>query len=213
MTNQNEEFNPIKDSGSRTIFDSGANRDSKENNGRIDLMPEAVVADLCDYAPNNAYVKEREALLMRGTDDYGRCTDDFKYNGNTDALIRAMYEFIIGKEIFLDEYKKLAAELGCEIDVNAITAKQIVSATMIPLSVHFKNGTLKYGERNWEKGIPLHSYIDSSGRHYHKINAGFMDEPHHLAVLWNLMCAIWTYDNLPKMNDLPCGKKLSNEFK
>jgi hypothetical protein len=79
---------------------------------------------------------------------------------------------------------------------------------MLPLSMHFKNGTLKYGERNWEKGISMNSYIDSAGRHYFKISSNFMDEPHHLAVLWNLMCLLWTHDNLPAMNNLPCKKEI-----
>ncbi|NIV32844.1 MAG: hypothetical protein GWN58_26380, partial [Anaerolineae bacterium] len=33
------------------------------------------------------------------------------------------------------------------------------------LAVHFENGAAKYGMRNWEKGIPLHCYLDSAMRH------------------------------------------------
>ena len=33
------------------------------------------------------------------------------------------------------------------------------------LALHCEQGALKYGERNCEKGIPMHSLIDSSIRH------------------------------------------------
>lgn len=32
---------------------------------------------------------------------------------------------------------------------------------LIRLSKHFEQGAKKYGERNWEKGIPIKSFIDS----------------------------------------------------
>ena len=37
---------------------------------------------------------------------------------------------------------------------------------LLELAKHYEKGVEKYGERNWEKGIPQHSYIDSAVRHY-----------------------------------------------
>jgi hypothetical protein len=204
--------NPIKDSGSRTIFDTGANRDCKDENGRTDLMPTAVCARLINLAPTTNLATAKSKILK---DKFLMYADDFIYTGNTEALILAMYEFIMQSDVFVEEYIKVAEKLECEPTLETVTAKQLVTASLLPLSMHFKNGTLKYGERNWEKGMPLHSYIDSACRHYLKMNAGFMDEPHHLAVLWNLMCAVWTIERKPEMNDLPFAKKneLESEFK
>lgn len=78
---------------------------------------------------------------------------------------------------------------------------------MLEVSKHYENGCEKYGERNWEKGIPLHSYIDSAVRHYFKFMRGDDDEPHNRAFLWNLLGAIWTQDNKPELNDLPFAEK------
>ena len=74
---------------------------------------------------------------------------------------------------------------------------------LLDLSKHYEAGCAKYGDRNWEKGIPLHCYIDSAVRHYLKHRRGDTDEPHDKAFIWNLMCAIWTHKNKPEMIDLP----------
>jgi hypothetical protein len=73
----------------------------------------------------------------------------------------------------------------------------------LELSKHFEAGAIKYGERNWEKGIPLSSYIDSAVRHYLKYLDGQENENHFIAFVWNIICAIWTNNNLPEMRDLP----------
>lgn len=78
---------------------------------------------------------------------------------------------------------------------------------MLEVSKHYEAGAKKYEERNWEKGIPLHCYIDSGVRHYLKFKRGDKDEPHDRAFLWNLLGAIWTHDNKPELIDLPFGKK------
>lgn len=74
---------------------------------------------------------------------------------------------------------------------------------LLELSIHFKQGAEKYGERNWEVGIPCHSYIDSGVRHLLKFVDGRNDEDHKRAFLWNMCCLLWTFINRPDMNDLP----------
>lgn len=48
---------------------------------------------------------------------------------------------------------------------------------LIEVSKHCEEGALKYGERNCEKGIPIHSLIDSAFRHLAKYMMGMKDEP------------------------------------
>uniref|UniRef100_UPI00257B1773 dATP/dGTP diphosphohydrolase domain-containing protein n=1 Tax=Bacteroides sp. Phil13 TaxID=1929999 RepID=UPI00257B1773 len=69
------------------------------------------------------------------------------------------------------------------------------SKAMLEVAKHFEDGAKKYGEDNWKKGIPVNSYIDSAIRHYIKWLDGWTDEPHDRAVLWNLMCCIWTINH------------------
>ena len=93
-------------------------------------------------------------------------------------------------------------ELYNAIDVFASMAFPDKWTAMLEVSKHYEDGCTKYGERNWEKGIPLHSYIDSTIRHYFKYRRGDDDERHDRAVLWNLMCAIWTIKHRPEMVDI-----------
>lgn len=71
----------------------------------------------------------------------------------------------------------------------------------LEVSKHFEEGAKKYGENNWQKGIPVRCYIDSAVRHYMKYSRGDTDEPHDRAFCWNLLCAIWTCKHMPELND------------
>jgi hypothetical protein len=72
---------------------------------------------------------------------------------------------------------------------------------ILEVAKHFEEGAKKYGENNWRKGIPVRCYIDSAIRHYLKWLRGDQDEPHDRAFCWNILCAIWTCDNIPELND------------
>ena len=71
----------------------------------------------------------------------------------------------------------------------------------LEVSKHFEDGAKKYGENNWQKGIPTHCYIDSAIRHYLKWLRGDKDEPHDRAFVWNLVCCIWEVDYREKKED------------
>lgn len=71
---------------------------------------------------------------------------------------------------------------------------------MDALSKHFEKGCLKYGERNFEKGIPLGEYLDSFLRHVNQWRMGLRDEPHLLSGLWNL----WNLINT--INEIKAGR-------
>lgn len=72
---------------------------------------------------------------------------------------------------------------------------------ILEVAIHFEEGAKKYGENNWQKGIPVKRYIDSAVRHYLKFLRGDKDEPHDRAFCWNIMCAIWTCKHKPELND------------
>jgi hypothetical protein len=74
---------------------------------------------------------------------------------------------------------------------------------ILETAIQYEDGAKKYNERNWERGIPLHCYIDSAVRHYLKWLRGDDDEHHDRAVVWNLLCAAWTHKHKPDMIDLP----------
>jgi hypothetical protein len=80
---------------------------------------------------------------------------------------------------------------------------------LLAAAQHMEKGADKYSPRNWEQGMPLSWFLDSGFRHIVKLQAGFNDEPHLDAGIWNLLClregqerikrGIW----LPELDDLP----------
>lgn len=73
----------------------------------------------------------------------------------------------------------------------------------------YERGAAKYGDRNYEKGIPLTRYLDSALRHTFQVLEGNLDEDHAAQAAWNLLAFIQTQeminrDLLPtSLNDLP----------
>lgn len=82
-----------------------------------------------------------------------------------------------------------------------------IESAILEVAKHYEEGAKKYAERNWEKGIPSHCYIDSAVRHYIKFLRGDTDEPHDKAFLWNILGVWWNHLNMPEMIDLPFAEK------
>lgn len=74
---------------------------------------------------------------------------------------------------------------------------------IIELSKHCERGAIKYDERNIDKGVPVHSLMDSAFRHMAKYMEGENDEPHLVAALWNLAWAVQFEVVKPEMQDIP----------
>ena len=74
---------------------------------------------------------------------------------------------------------------------------------LLEVSKQYEDGAKKYSDRNWEKGMPVHCFIDSGVRHYLKYSRGDTDEPHDRAFIWNMLGAIWMHENHPELIDLP----------
>lgn len=84
------------------------------------------------------------------------------------------------------------------------------------LAQHYENGSRKYGDRNWEKGIPLSRMMDSAMRHIFKALEGLQEEDHLTACAWNILGIVEILERidegiLPKeLNDLPSYQKKNN---
>lgn len=74
---------------------------------------------------------------------------------------------------------------------------------MIEVSKQAEDGANKYADRNWELGMPVSRFVDSAIRHFTQYVAGYQDEPHKRAFIWNVMSAIWMVENKPEMMDYP----------
>ena len=85
------------------------------------------------------------------------------------------------------------------------------------LARHFENGAVKYGDRNWEKGLPMSSFFDSAVRHMYKYLEGHKDEDHLAAAMWNVHCLIHTEEMINRgifskeLNDMPQYLEVKDE--
>lgn len=84
---------------------------------------------------------------------------------------------------------------------------------IMEVSKHCEEGAIKYGEHNVDKGIPLHSLMDSASRHLAKFMCGETDEDHLRAAAWNILYALNQRVTHPELNDLYFDKKEENEEK
>ena len=102
----------------------------------------------------------------------------------------------------LEQFKNTGDSIYLEIAIElfVISSDSTISGTLLEVSKHFEEGAKKYGENNWQKGIPINCYIDSGVRHYLKHLRGDTDEPHDRAFVWNILCCMWTCMNKPELN-------------
>ena len=105
---------------------------------------------------------------------------------------------------------------GCEMAVRDMHEGKgrydlLPMCVLMRLAKHYENGCLKYGDRNWEKGIPCHSFADSAMRHLVKYMDGWKDEDHLIAAIWNLCGLAWTEEKRPDLMDIPARLEQENE--
>lgn len=119
--------------------------------------------------------------------DFGRGDDrvvlgihDFVRTGDTNWLSLAIDEFLQYRSKWANRYDM-----------------------WLDVAVHFEEGAKKYGENNWQKGLPARSYVDSALRHYWKFMRGDVDERHDSAFVWNLVCCMWTEAHKPEVAGVP----------
>ena len=163
------------DSGARREFETGAVRDIAEGKGRCDLLPLTTVATYL-----RSFTGSREGQIRNDeVADILTMIDMFQREGTESTIYQAITKFI-----------------------NLKGYDSVITA-LLEVSKHYEDGARKYAERNWEKGIPCHCYVDSGVRHLLKWIDNWDDEPHDRAFLWNMFGLMWTIKNLPEMNDLP----------
>lgn len=94
--------------------------------------------------------------------------------------------------------------------INSFTGYLDWPTAFLEVAKHFEEGAKKYGENNWQKGLPVNCYINSTLRHYFKWLRDDTDEPHDRAFVWNLLCCIWEVDFSPraKMKGTPVAEEL-----
>ena len=203
---QNDNFK-LQDSGNREdLAGTGANRDIDPTHGRCDLLPAHI---LYNYIVRSDMVNEIHRAGIRvytvlALGKLFRYLDTLDTNILYDVLDCLVHQnFITHNPDYIDT----------EENWKGMLKLHGFAQMCMDLSVHYKNGALKYAERNWEKGIPIHSFIDSAIRHLCKDILGWNDEPHLIACVWNIVGALYTMETYPWLQDLPNQKAKREENK
>lgn len=181
INDMSENNKAILDSGERREFKSGAVRDISENKGRMDLLPLGIISTLAEAYYSNDRPKALDWELP--TSVVFRAINNFMRTGDTKHVYYCVCAFI-------------------DSEYNGS-----FETSILELAIHYEQGAKKYVERNWEKGIDCHCYIDSGIRHFLKLKRGDNDEPHDRAFMWNMLGLLWTLENKPEFNDLPFNKE------
>lgn len=184
----------ILDSGERREFSTGAVRDIQEGKGRCDLLPLGIVAEWIFQENNITHriIRDRSELCISET--------PFVLYQVNNALLEGDFPYV--RNFIMSALHLFLEERGWS-----------VYDAILEVSKHFEDGARKYGDNNWKKGIPLHCYIDSGVRHYLKWRRGDNDERHDRAFVWNMLCFLWTFEqvvdkNLPEeLNDICVNRK------
>ena len=144
--------------------------------------------------------------------DTGAVRDIQEGKGRCDLLPLDVIADLLGSDIFFElhsfqcdsDVKHLEKALECFAE--NLGGWSTAADMILEVSKHFEEGAKKYGENNWQKGIPVHCYIDSAIRHFLKFSRGDNDEPHDRAFCWNILCCIWTVKNKPELDDFTMKK-------
>lgn len=159
------------------------------------------------YEVINGRLKDDDGYVFSG----GKGFESFEQINR--SLSQSQFELISEKPNIADTGNRTEFGTGAVRDMHTNKGRMdlLPACALVRLSKHFENGALKYDERNWEKGIPIHSYIDSALRHLMKYLDGMTDEDHLCAATWNCMCAMWTEEKKPELQDIPTRKEFKNE--
>lgn len=167
------DFYPYITSSEPHILDSGTRREFES--GAVRDICEG--KGRCDLLPLDVVAEFMDDKILK-------CLANFKDSGRITHLYNCLN---LAREIWRDNGADLAIVKDCTM--------------ILEVAKHFEEGCKKYGDDNWQKGIPIHCYLDSATRHYLKYLRGDTDEPHNRAFVWNVMCAIWTCMHKPELNE------------
>lgn len=159
-------------------------------NNSVNLYPQFIDYELGNIATINK--REFETGAVRDKKD-GKGRFDLMPLSVVSSILN--YDEIISYiDNFLESHHTAYLYLAIKSFIEKSKAFTDRESMLLEVAVHFEDGAKKYGEYNWQKGIPINSYIDSAMRHYIKWRRGDEDERHDRAFVWNLMCCIWEVD-------------------
>ena len=134
-----------------------------------------------------------------------RFCDTTNFDIAPDEMIHKWYAMAFPEPIIKDSGERREFATGAVRDMaNGKGRMDLMPwSAILEVSKHCENGAIKYGEHNVDKGLPTSSFCDSGARHLAKHLAGWEDEPHLVAAVWNLLWAVEMTIKHPELVDTP----------
>ena len=92
-------------------------------------------------------------------------------------------------------------------DAEGVRYDLIPLAGLRRLAATCAEGARKYGDYNWQKGIPASVMLNHAIRHAYLWLAGDTSEDHLAHAAWNLLAVCHYEETLPEMLDIPTRKR------
>lgn len=186
-----------KSSGTKKVYETGAQRDSTEGKGRYDLIPCEGISEVAEYAMIGKAADLNVALKHPESPEYYTTWAlDCMLNINHKVQLAPTEISIhvaaveICKAIVVEELQEKAPDQG------AFPNNHIHPVVLRRLAKVYERGAKLYGDRNWEKGIPRSRLIDSATRHLaqrlEQVYFPELAEEDHLGhALWNIFAIFY----------------------
>lgn len=100
-----------------------------------------------------------------------------------------------------DKYKKYETGAVRSTDCNAVRYDLISPVGLEALARAYAEGAQKFGEFNWENGMPAVDLINHALRHIFEFLAGKRDEDDLGHAVWNIVGAIHSLKMWPELNE------------
>lgn len=99
------------------------------------------------------------------------------------------FEEFFQKYITEDSGERRSFKTGAvrDTDVNKPRYDLIPPHALWRVAMLYTRGAAKYGENNWQKGIPSQQMLASAMRHMEAYRRGDEEEDHLAAVVWNVL--------------------------
>jgi len=75
------------------------------------------------------------------------------------------------------------------------------------LALRYEFGAMKYGDRNWQAGLPTSNCLNSMIRHTIEYMMGMDDEDHLAAIAWNAFAIMEFEKTHPELQNIPTRRK------
>ena len=100
-----------------------------------------------------------------------------------------------------EDLKKFGTGAVRSIDAESVRYDLISPIGLEAVARTCAEGAKRYGDFNWEKGMPAHDLLNHAIRHIYKFLAGDRSEDHLPHAAWGLLAAIHSIESWPDLNN------------